>query len=71
MLDIPRKITQNTPLLALINVRRRYDAVAVAAATLAYAGAYLNLLLGGGDSNVFFNSGSKFTSKSFGNIYIK
>jgi hypothetical protein len=30
-------------------------------------GAYLNLLLGG-DSNFFFNSGSKFTSKIFGKI---
>jgi hypothetical protein len=37
------------------------------------AGAYLNLLLwgGGGDLNFFFNSGSKYTSKMFGNIYIR
>jgi hypothetical protein len=34
-----------------------------------YTVAYLNLLLGGGgDSNFFFNSGSKFTSKIIDNI---
>jgi hypothetical protein len=32
------------------------------------SGAYLDLLLGWGDSTFFFNSGSKFTSKIFGNI---
>jgi hypothetical protein len=39
-----------------------------------YPGAYLDLLLeegGGATQFFFFNSGSKFASKIFGNIYIR
>jgi hypothetical protein len=32
------------------------------------SGAYLDLLLEGGDSNVFFNSSLTFTNTIFGNI---